>query len=300
MAFSTFVSQYLDFAKLQFSEETFEEKLVLSKRFAKFLEQDRPVEEITAKHIMDYLVKQANERSANAANKDRKNLLAMWNWGQKILDLPGNPVVKVDKFPHEAGKQYTPPEQDIQKILACTTGVDRVFLQCYLNTGARRSEIFRLTWEDIDFPGRTIALKTRKTEDGTTRVDTIHMNETLHEELWWWWKNRQYKDEPWVFIDDHPGPHTGQPYKVRRRFMASLCEQAGVKTFGFHALRRYVASYLTDELGLTAAQLALRHTKASTTDRYVQRIKADGKGKDVFDALSGKSKERHLRVVGEE
>jgi integrase len=34
--------------------------------------------------------------------------------------------------------------------------------------------------------------------------------------------------------------------KYRNHFMKGLCKRAGIKPFGFHALRRYVASVLAD------------------------------------------------------
>jgi len=33
--------------------------------------------------ILSYVVKQKETRSGYAANKDRKNLVAAWNWGMK-------------------------------------------------------------------------------------------------------------------------------------------------------------------------------------------------------------------------
>jgi integrase len=71
--------------------------------------------------------------------------------------------------------------------------------------------------------------------------------------------------------------HYGKPFTTRRRFMLGLCKRAGVKEFGFHALRRYVASYLADVLkGSTKTiQDILRHRHLMTIERYVHRIRGD-------------------------
>jgi hypothetical protein len=58
--------------------------------------------------VATYLETQAKTRSANAANKDRKNLLALWNWGIKRYDFPINPVIKVDKFRHDGYNNIHP------------------------------------------------------------------------------------------------------------------------------------------------------------------------------------------------
>jgi len=225
-------NSYLDHVKVRFSEKTYNEKVSVCIRFGQFIGKNTSVGQVEPKMIDDFLTKQAVERTAHAANKDRKNLLAMWNWGMKIYDLDRNPVIKIDRFAHDRKPQYTPPENDVLKVLAATSGPDRVFLVCYLNTAARRSEIFNLKWDDVNFEKREIRLWTRKTRDGSLEGEWLPMNETLSRGLFWWWNNRNFKESPFVFIDEQPGPHYGNPYKVRRRFLPGLCERAGVKPFG--------------------------------------------------------------------
>ena len=59
--------------------------------------------------------------------------------------------------------------------------------------------------------------------------------------------------------------------------MRSLCERAGVKPFGFHALRRYVASILADKHKVAAktVQRVMRHKYLSTTEGYLENILND-------------------------
>ncbi len=78
--------------------------------------------------VATYLETRAKTRSANAANKDRKNLLALWNWGIKRFDFPINPVIKVDKFRHDRAQQYTPPTEDIQRLLMAANCEERVLI----------------------------------------------------------------------------------------------------------------------------------------------------------------------------
>ncbi len=274
-----FFNQYLDHAELHFSRATYKEKKGLVLRFLEMF-GNVSVYDVTPAMINEYLQKQAQTRTANAANRDRKNLLAMWNWGQQILDLPMNPVVKMRPYPHERRPQYTPPTEDVLKLLAAATPEERVFLQCYLQTGARRGEIFRWTWnEDINFEKREVRLGTKKTRDGSMEYQWLPMSDELYEELWSWWKRRPIKDTPYVFVSTskNPGRHYGKPYTERRWFMETLCKRAGVKAFGFHALRRYVASVLADTHKVSAKtiQRILRHKSVTTTERYIQNINKD-------------------------
>jgi integrase len=258
---------------------TYEEKKTVVLRFLE-MHGNLSVHDVTPEMVHQYLQEQAKTRSANAANRDRKNLLAMWNWGQQILDLPRNPVTKMKSYPHERGPQYTPSTEDILRLLAAATPEERVFLQCYLQTGARRSEIFRWTWnEDINFEKREVRLGTRKTRDGSMEYQWLRMSDELYEELWWWWKHTSKK----------PGRHYGKPYTERRWFMETLCKRAGVKPFGFHALRRYVASVLADTHKVSAKtiQRVLRHKHLSTTERYIQNLNKDLSS--IFNLLGRKS-----------
>jgi integrase len=223
------------------------------------------------------MLEQAKTRSPNAANKDRKNLLALWNWGVKTLDLDRNPCIKTDRFVHNRKPQYTPPEKDVLKVLACTSGQDRVFLICYMHTAARRTEIMRLTWDDINFERSEVRLWTRKTRDHSLEGVWLPMNKTLSDALWWQWENRKFKDNPHVFVDDRPGQHYGKPFKVRRQFIPGLCKRAGVKRFTFHALRRWVAQMLADKYkqSTQTVQRFLRHKNHRTTEIYLENLNKD-------------------------
>jgi len=201
----------------------------------------------------------------------------MWNWGVKRYDFPFNPVIKVNKYRHDRQLQYTPPTEDIQRLLVAATREEYVLLSCFLNTAARRSEIFRLTWaDDINFERREIRLGTRKTHDGSMEYTWLPMNKDFFQSLKWHWDNRKFKNSSYVFNSNSNG-YRGKPFKARQKFMKSLCERAGIKPFGYHALRRYVASVLADsgKLSSKRIQRILRHKNVTTTERYIQNLADD-------------------------
>lgn len=114
----------------------------------------------------------------------------------------------------------------------------------------------------------------------------LPMSDELHAELWSWWKARPIKDTPYVFVSTS-NRHYGLPFSTRHQFMKGLCKRAGVKTFGFHALRRYVASYLADTHKVSAktVQRILRHKNLMTTERYIHNIDNDLAG--IMNLLGG-------------
>jgi integrase len=104
----------------------------------------------------------------------------------------------------------------------------------------------------------------------------LPMSDELHDQLWSWWKTRPIKDTPYALVSTS-NRHYEMPFTTRRRFMKGLCERAGVKTFGFHSLRRYVASVPADTHKVSAKtiQRILCHKNVTTTERYIQNINRD-------------------------
>lgn len=128
------------------------------------------VKDVTRGMILQHLKNQTQELTGYAANKDRKHLIAAWNWGLKYIEQfpSGNPCF-VDRFPEKRLRRYVPPESDFWKVLASVEDKqDRAMLLSYLHMAARRNEIFQLRWEDIDFGEQQIRLYTRKRKDGSS------------------------------------------------------------------------------------------------------------------------------------
>ncbi len=276
--------QYLDYSQ-KFSDKAYGEKVKAFKEF--FAARNRKgkvivdpkadVTSLTPGKVLETLQVQFKSRSGYAANKDRKNLVAAWNWGMKYLGLPAPNPCLVDRFPEERHPRYVPPEEDFWKVFELTSGQDRLMLLTFLHLGARRSEVFKLTWADIDFGQQRIRVGTRKRRDGTLEYDWLPMTNELKAEMLWWWENRTFKQHTHVFLcEDQTAftrEHYGKPFKYRQHFVKNLCERAGVQSFGFHAIRHLTASILY-KMGkpVGVIQAILRHKSPSTTERYLRSL----------------------------
>lgn len=275
-AFSTLFNKYIDHCQARYDPHTVNIKKKAIKRLRTYA-GNLLVKDLTKDIISTHLTDQQQARGSGAANSDRKALNAMFNWAARILDLDHNPVQKIDKFPASRRYLHTPSEIDVLKCIAVTSGVDRVFLKFLINTGARRSEIFRLQWTDVNFERREVTLWTRKTHGGEWEGEAIPLNETIHNELLWLWNNRQFKDSEYVFVNHYRG-RAGKPYTAgRQSFLEKVCKDAGVKRFTYNALRRYFASMITDKhkQSVKTTQQLLRHKNLSTTDIYIKNIGTD-------------------------
>jgi integrase len=233
---------------------------------------DKPVNAITSDDIQTYIDSQARLRSANAANKDRKNLSAMWTYGQDILNLHENPVLKTKKHSHDVAQQETYTEDEVLKLLMAANRHESIILKTFLETAGRRNEIWRLKWDDVNIERHTVRLWTRKTKDGSLEGEWLPISDELASEFKWLWDQTD-QENSWVF----PNPRTGLPYIDPRKWYFRLCDRAGVRKIGFHAFRRYVASILDDKFKASrkSIQKLLRHKKESTTERYLYQIHSD-------------------------
>ena len=186
------------------------------------------IAEITSARAYEFLSKIKDERGANVANKYRKNLLAAWNWGSDFFEgFPqvAPPFLKVKPFPVKHGERYVPPESDVIKVFQQAEGQDLVMLLTLYFTGGRRSEIFRLTWNDVDLQKEKIRLTDNKSGNGMERMRWLRMHPELVKALKWWRDARPCKVDN-VFMQLQNDTFLGQPFTQRIHFMGRLCREA--------------------------------------------------------------------------
>jgi integrase len=152
------------------------------------------------------------------------------------------------------------------------------YLWTILLTAGRVNEINNLTWDDVNFSGRSVTLWTRKRKGGNREPREIPMIPMLHDLL----KNRlQYRniELPYVFWHSYwsrkIGGRVQGPYNDRKKIMRSLCKKAKVRYFRFHPLRHLTASML-DDLGVPIGviQRILGHSNRRTTEIYLHSVGA--------------------------
>ena len=281
LAFSTLANSYLDQAKRRFTPRTYKFKVNVYREFLAF-GGDLPAAEITLPLLEAYL----KTRSGNINyNRHRKELYALFNWGCRRRYLRENPCTYLEKMPEPQFQRQIPTPEEMSRILEAA-GPDRPFLLVIYHTLARVDEILRLKWEDINFRDRTVKLWTRKRQGGFWASDVLPMNRVLHDTLKDLWEARS--QEEWVFYNES----TGTRYLSRPKIMRSICQRAGVRHFGFHAIRHYVASLLADRKQFSVTQISrlLRHQSKSTTERYLQAV--DSQLREVLASLEESSQEK--------
>ena len=221
---------YLAHVERTMKRQTMVEKKTVLKAFFAFCKAEgigRP-EDVTRPRVYAFLARIADEKGPHRANVYRKNILAAWNWGIDFVDdFPQSSAVieRIRPFPAKRGQRYVPPEEDVIKVLQLATGQDLVFLLTMYYTGARRGELFRLSWGDIDLVGERIRLTDHKTRNGSERERWLTLHPELSKALNWWKRARPCKVDN-VFMQTQSESFMGQPYRQRIHFMNTLCDRA--------------------------------------------------------------------------
>lgn len=273
---------YLDFSEEKYVQKTyFEKRGAFSRLFASGFDAHSGLDALTPFALLRHFQAQAKARSGNASNKDRKNLAAAWSWGVKFMGLPvENPFLRVPRQSEERFPRRVPTLAEFWRVYdVASPGQDRRMLLVYLYTGARRSELFRLRWDDVDFEQGRIRLFTMKTKDGSFRADWVSLTEEALQAL-----REQRADcccaASLVFCD----LVTGGAFHARIQWLRRLCVRAGVERFGHHGIRHLCASILAARgVPLVDIQRHLRHENLTTTQRYVHQLQSS---RAVLDALA--------------
>lgn len=140
----------------------------------------------------------------------------------------------------------------------------RVMLLTYLETAARKSELTKLEWRNVDLTAGTITLHTAK-RTGGTEADVVQISPDLASAL----REMRKANMGAQFVFTAP---TGEKYGRSSRMLLWLCKKAGVEHKGWHGIRRLAATLAAQHGGIADAYAVLRHRNLSTTDKYVKAL----------------------------
>ena len=278
-------TRYLEHCRARMQKNTWRAKSHYYSALIAYLQRDPPADTLNKMTLLDFLENVREAEGEKNANRHLKDLKAMYQWAIMHDLVDKNPCKTIEPFPEQKAAKYVPPAEDIDRVLMVADQEEMDLLVCLYHTGGRIGEIFRLAWDDVNFEKRWIRLWTRKRRRGELEEDKLAMSDTLHNVLRRRWESRD-KSTNFVFADQD-----GQALKFdsKRNMMRRLCVKAGVKEFGFHAIRHHVASIIADSGKATLGQVQrfLRHRRASTTETYLHELTRDQV--EVAKILDGES-----------
>jgi len=272
------VTRYLDHCQLYMQKNTWRQKAHVYRSFIQSLgpKVNPPFTAITRQMIMDYLSTVHQKKNAKTANRHLRDLNALFSWVRDEIAGPGfeSPTDKIKKFPEDPYRRYVPPIQDIAKLKLAADRDELDFIETLYHAVGRKSEVTRLTWEDVNFEQKWVCLWTRKRRGGGLEPQYKPMNDTLYGVLKRRWENRDRTD-PRVFQFTE---------KELRYMMADICTRAEIKMpFGFHSIRHFVMSLLNDSGKASTKQLQelAGHKRQTTTEIYLHSL-----GHPIRDAVA--------------
>jgi len=257
-----------------------------------------PCSEITEDMVEEFVIERSSV-SNDTANKEIRYLRATFNFGKKKKKwIIVNPADGVEFFPNteKKPKKYVPPPEDIDKVIniADPDSDKQDYLWTIRETMARVSEINRLEWDDVHFKERYVTLYTRKKEGGNLTDRDVPMTEKLFEVLSHRYQERD-ETKPWVFWHRYWSKKEKRfkegPYQDRKKFMKTLCKQAGVPYFRFHPFRHSGASVMDENhVPIGSIQRILGHENRRTTEIYLHSLgNAEREAMAVFEQASRNS-----------
>ena len=277
ISFEEFSTRFLNWYKVQNAQKSYKDywNLFNSTLIPHF--KDYYVGDINPEIIENYKIQRAENVKPASVNKELTalkhffNKAIQWGYGSE------NPLLKVKKLRVSQKKFRFLTLEEIDLVLKnCATHLRPIILTA-THSGLRKSELFRLEWQDIDFKQGFITV-TAKGEEHTKnyRNREIPMTAQLVEYL----KTLERKGH-WVFSKENGERYSGWI----RKSIESVVNLTGIERFTLHDLRHTFASHLVMEgTDLPTVQKLMGHANISTTMIYAHL--APDHLKSAIDRLS--------------
>lgn len=201
------------------------------------------------------------KRSPATINRYKMALSAVLNFAVKREYIHKNPCHKIDSLKESKGRERYLSDSERERLLeACKQSKwDKLYCLVLLamTTGARRGELFKLRWNDINVKDRTAKLyDTKNGEDRTIPITQIAFQELM---------------KHYVIGDDLILNSEKRRFTVKYFYSAWIqaLKLAGITDFRFHDLRHTAASYFVmNGASLYETGEILGHKSVQTTKRY--------------------------------
>ncbi len=180
-----------------------------------------------------------------------------WGWMQE------NPMLKVSKLKEPRGRTRFLNDEERKRLLEVCQTSQSPFLNLLvvlaLSTGARKSELTGLKWQDVDLKRGLIILHDTKNGDKRSLPLVGNAKEMMKEHF----KNRN-ENTDLVF----PAKNLKEPIDIRTPFETAL-KKAEIEDFKWHDLRHSAASYLAmNGASLSEIAAVLGHKTLAMVKRY--------------------------------
>lgn len=221
-------------------------------------------------HRLQIETQYKRQRSITTINRELSCLRRMFNIALQCGWVVKNPFncgdTLIQTFYERRRERILTLAEETLLLEACDDPIRshlKPLLIALLDTGARKGEMLKLQWSDVDLDKRIITIRAQNTK--TLRERQVGITERLYRSLTELWNDSDGQLSSVVF---------GIASNVRRSF-ASACKIAGIKHGGLdgltlHCLRHSAATRLVKgQLPIQMVGRLLGHTQINTTYRYL-------------------------------
>lgn len=220
----------------------------------------KKVFEVSKFDVMEAFNQLPSKLSNATKNRYKSAISSVFSYAVRTYDLSVNPVSYIQslKENNQRTRYLSNAEKDRLLIECKNSSWSKLYLIVLMaiTTGARKGELERLKWSDIDFDRKLAYIY--QTKNGEPRV--LPLTEQVVNEL-----NRADRSAELIFNSEIK---PNKPYEFRKQWIKAL-EKADIDNFRFHDLRHTCASYLAMN-GCSLLEIAdvLGHKQISMTARY--------------------------------
>lgn len=257
--FNRYIERYAKVHKKSWQED--------SDQFKRYLThwENRKLSSIRKSHIQKLHAEIGANKGQYAANRLLALLHTMFNraidWGWESA----NPAHGIKKFKEKSRARFIQTDE-MPKFFAAlseeTSIIVRDYILLSLLTGARRSNVLAMRWDEVNFTRTTWTIPMTKNGESHTIPIVPAAIELL--------KTRQKNNttnNPWVFPGTGTSGHLIETKKPWKRILA----KAGIKDLRIHDLRRSLGSWqAATGANLSIIGKTLAHKNVSTTAIYAR------------------------------
>jgi integrase len=259
--FTDLVTKFLEYSKT--NKKSYTRDITSSRVLIDYF-GSKTVQQINSWHIEQYKSKRQKDITrfgkppAKATiNRELAFLKTMFSKAVKWKITNINPVKDIKLFKENNANLRILSNEEFYKLYESANDFLKPILLVAINTGMRRSEIFNLKWQDINYEQEYICVIDSKNNE--SRI--IPMNPVLKDTI-----NNLHKipDSEYVFSQSD-----GMPIKSIKTFFWSALKSSGINHCRFHDLRHSFASRLVMAgVDIVTVQELMGHKSIIMTRRY--------------------------------
>jgi integrase len=284
------VEAFLDFAKPRLAEETYRNYLWYSQKFAEACGQ------LSTSQLKPYhLTRWIDARGWNETTERNARRIAhrVFSWAKQEGLIGDNPLAGV-KCPSPRNRDRALSEAEFRTLLGAAHGPFRVLLWSLRQTGARPSELRRLTWDQVR--DSHLVISQHKTAKKVRKPRVIYLTPAMQRLLA---KRKAKSKSNHVFVNTRGKPWTTnairlniQRIREKTNLSDDVCAYLLRHTFGTRAIMN----------GLNTSEVAelMGHTSTEMIDRVYVHLADQVKHMQEAVERATRAEERHGKRRGKE